>query len=65
METQSNDNKAGLESTASKGKVQNVGTGPASSIPDGGEAGERKQAKEHTGKETEMGNASAKEQETT
>ncbi len=56
METQKDENKAGLESTASKGKVPNVGTGPAKFIADGGH-GEAKQNKEHTGKDTEMGGA--------
>lgn len=58
MDTQKKDNdKAGLDSTLSKGVVPNVGTGPATSIPDGGEEGEAKQPKENTGNMTEMGGA--------
>ncbi len=49
--------KAGLENTASKGEVSNVGTGPVSSIADGGAEGEDKQAKESTGNATNMGGA--------
>ena len=49
--------KAGLENTASKGKVPNVGTGPAPFINDGGVEGEAKQPKEHTGNMTGMGGA--------
>ncbi len=49
--------KAGLESTASKGAVPNVGTGPAPDIANGGVEGEAKQPKEHTGNLTGMGGA--------
>lgn len=52
-----NKDKAGLDSTHSKGNVPNVGTGPATSIPDGGQEGEEKQPKENTGNMTEMGGA--------
>ena len=48
--------KAGLEKTASEGKVPNVGTGPVT-VPDGGVAGEEKQPKERTGQLTDMGGA--------
>lgn len=47
--------KAGLESTLSKGKEPNVGTGPALFINDGGIEGEEKQPKEQTGTLTETG----------
>jgi len=47
--------KAGLENTASKGAVPNVGTGPVKSVADGGADGEAKQPREHTGQLTEMG----------
>ncbi len=48
--------KAGVENTASKGAVPNVGTGPVS-IADGGVEGEDKQPKEQTGELTNMGGA--------
>jgi len=46
--------KAGLEKTASKGSVPNVGTGPVT-VADGGVEGEEKQPKERTGQLTDMG----------
>ncbi|MEJ7681224.1 MAG: hypothetical protein WKG06_25935 [Segetibacter sp.] len=49
--------KAGVESTFSKDPNANVGTGPASSIADGGTEGEAKQPNENTGKLTDMGGA--------
>ena len=49
--------KAGLEKTASKGTVPNVGSGPVASVADGGVEGEDKQPKEQTGKSATMGGA--------
>ena len=49
--------KAGLDKTASKGTVPNVGSGPVGSVADGGAKGEDKQPKEQTGKSTNMGGA--------
>ena len=49
--------KSGVESTHSKGNTENVGTGPAPKIADGGQEGEAKQPKENTGNQTEMGGA--------
>ncbi len=49
---------AGLEKTATKGTVPNVGTGPAPDIANGGVEGEAKQPKERTGQLIDMGGAS-------
>jgi hypothetical protein len=49
--------KAGVESTFSKDKNANVGTGPSPKIADGGTEGEAKQPKENTGNQTDMGGA--------
>src|SRR3954465_2435278 len=50
--------KAGLDSTVAKGSAPNVGTGPVTSVSDGGIEGEDKQPKEQTGQSTDMGGAS-------
>ncbi len=56
MNTDLNQSQSGVNSENQQvTKKPDVGAGPVKSVPDGGQEGEAKQPKEHTGKETEMG----------